>query len=516
MPFPRSSGILLHPTGFPSPFGIGDLGPSAFEFIDFLKNSGQKLWQILPLGTPGYGNSPYLAYSAMAGNPLLISPEKLAEVGLLHPEDWANLPHFSLDSVEFEQVQAYKIPLLWLAYDRFVAAGRPAPAAPTPAPQAPEAEPAPAPHPSYQEFCAAQVPWLEDYALYMALKAANDDRPWYDWEDPLRQRHPAAIAQARQTLAREIDFQRYLQFEFSRQWSALKTYANGHGISIMGDIPIYVAPDSADVWSCPHNFCLDPVTSQPALMAGVPPDYFSETGQLWGNPVYNWDYLTETEFAWWIQRFQVLLNYVDIIRIDHFRGFEAYWAVPQGETTALNGTWIEAPGHLFFKTLEAKLGKLPIVAEDLGIITPEVEAVRDQFGFPGMKILQFAFDSGSGNAYLPFNYEGRDWVVYPGTHDNDTTVGWFESRSPDEQQWVTNYLGSLGSAGIHWDLIRIAFSSVANQAIIAFQDILGLGSNARMNRPSTASGNWGWRYRAEALNDEVQESLRVMTQLYGR
>lgn len=498
MPFPRSSGILLHPTSFPSPFGIGDLGPSAFAFVDFLEESQQKLWQVLPLGTPGYGNSPYLAYSAMAGNPLLISLEDLATQGFLSPEDWDPLPDFPLDTVDFEKAEAVKLPLLRLAHQRFLVQA--------------DAEMQAA----YQEFCQAQADWLEDYALYMALKTAHPETAWYDWDPALRQRQPQALAQARSQLQAEVALQKYLQFEFDRQWVALRTYANDRNIQIIGDIPIYVAPDSADVWAYPENFCLDAETGTPALMAGVPPDYFSETGQLWGNPVYAWEHLELTGFAWWIRRFRRLLDYVDIIRIDHFRGFQAYWAVPMGEETALNGEWVEAPGEAFFQVLEKELGSLPIIAEDLGIITPEVEALRDQFGFPGMKILQFAFDSGAENPYLPFNYEGRNWVVYTGTHDNDTTAGWFCNRSEEQQQWVVNHLGCVSTAGIHWDLIRMAFSSVANQAIVPFQDLLGLGSDARMNTPSVAAGNWGWRYRSEALNETVSGQLKFVTGLTRR
>ena len=497
MAFSRTSGILLHPTSLPSRFGIGDLGAQAYGFVDFLADSAQQLWQVLPLGPTGYGNSPYLAYSAVAGNPLLISPDLLRDQGLLDEADFANLPEFPLETTNFELVTQVKMPLLRKACETFKSSALP--------------------HQQQQfaEFCASKAYWLDDYAFYMALKDAHEDGSWYTWDTAIAKRQPEAMEQWRQRLSAEIFYHKYLQFEFFRQWSELRHHANQRGIQIIGDIPIYVAHDSADVWANPENFCIDEETLQPSLMAGVPPDYFSETGQLWGNPVYNWEHLQQENFKWWVQRFQALLDYVDLIRIDHFRGFQAYWAVPEGETTAMNGRWIEAPGEMFFKVLDEKLGKLPIVAEDLGLITPEVEALRDQFEFPGMKILQFAFDSGPDNPYLPFCY-GRNFMVYTGTHDNDTTVGWFNQRSPEGKEAVVRYLGCTGPDGIHWDLIRLALSSVANQAIIPAQDLLGLGSEARMNTPSQAEGNWSWRYRPDALTWEIRDRLRHITELYGR
>ncbi|MBF2021522.1 MAG: 4-alpha-glucanotransferase [Hydrococcus sp. C42_A2020_068] len=494
----RASGILLHPTCFPSRFGIGDLGEEAYRFIDFLADSYQQIWQILPLGPTGYGNSPYLSYSALAGNPLLISPEKLVEDELLDEEDFANLPDFPLDRVDFELVTQTKMPLLQKASQTFK--------------QAASAEL----QEEFEKFCDRHSDWLEDYALFMSLKQLFEGESWNKWDKDIAKRKPDAIAQWKDRLGESIFFQKFLQFQFFRQWSALKQYANEKGISIFGDIPIYVAHDSVDVWANPELFCLDEETGEAALMAGVPPDYFSETGQLWGNPVYDWEKHQQTNFAWWMRRVEGILEYVDIIRIDHFRGFEAFWAVPQGEETAMNGEWIEAPGEAFFNLLKQKLGKLPIVAEDLGVITPEVEALRDKFGFPGMKILQFAFDSDRANPFLPFNYVNRNCIVYTGTHDNDTTVGWFNARSPEEQARVVDYLGCLCPDGIHWSLIRLALGSVANQAIFPFQDLLGLGNDARMNTPSVPDGNWGWRYRAEAVNSEVGEHLKYLTYLYGR
>jgi 4-alpha-glucanotransferase len=500
MSFPRSSGLLLHPTSLPSPYGVGDLGTEAYRFVDFLARSRQSCWQILPLGTPGHGNSPYLAYSAMAGNPLLLSPEQLVAHGLLEQGDLVEVPHFALDTVDFEAAKAFKVPLYRLAFEQFESQ--------TASSQTDQTE--------FEQFCRDQASWLDDYALFMAIKAEQGGTPWFEWDMALRSRQPEALRLARTRLARAISYQKFLQYQFFRQWTGLKTYANERNIQLIGDIPIYVAHDSADVWASPQNFCLNRETSQPTLMAGVPPDYFSETGQLWGNPVYRWDYLEQTGFAWWIERFEVLLTFVDIVRIDHFRGLQAYWAVPEGETTAINGSWIEAPGAALLSMIKAKLGQLPIIAEDLGIITPEVNALREKFDFPGMKILQFAFDSGPDNPYLPFNYEGRNWVVYTGTHDNNTTVGWFEARDPGAQAHVSTYLGHISPEGIHWDLIRLASSSVANQVITPVQDLLGLGSNARMNLPGQAEGNWNWRYRSDSLDESVSDRLRQVTEYYGR
>lgn len=497
MPFPRSSGILLHPTCFPSRFGIGDLGLEAYRFVDFLRESSQQFWQILPLGPTGFGNSPYMSYSAMAGNPLLISPEKLQDEGLLIDEDFANLPEFPADRVDFEQVIQSKTPLLQKACERF------------------KTNASPLQQKEFAGFCQSTANWLDDYALFMALRDTHEGASWHTWEPEIAKRKPEALDEWRERLTSEIFYHKFLQFEFFRQWSKLKNYAKLGGIQIIGDIPIYVAHNSAEVWAHPEIFCLDEETGEAALMAGVPPDYFSATGQLWGNPVYNWERLQQEDFHWWIERFRALLDYVDLIRIDHFRAFAAYWAVKEGETTAINGEWIEAPGEAFFEVLNEKLGKLPIMAEDLGIITPDVEALRDRFEFPGMKVLQFAFGSGPGNVYLPFNYE-RNFVVYTGTHDNNTTVGWFNELSDNERDALLRYLGCTSSEGIHWDMIRMALSSVANQAIFPLQDILGLGAEARMNFPSRSEDNWDWRYRSDALTEEVRDRLKTMTENFGR
>ena len=497
MPFPRSSGILLHPTCFPSRFGIGDLGLEAYRFVDFLRESSQQFWQILPLGPTGFGNSPYMSYSAMAGNPLLISPEKLQDEGLLIDEDFANLPEFPADRVDFEQVIQTKTPLLQKACERF------------------KTNASPLQQKEFAGFCQSTANWLDDYALFMALRDAHEGASWHTWEPEIAKRKPEALDEWRERLTSEIFYHKYLQFEFFRQWSELKNYAKLGGIQIIGDIPIYVAHNSAEVWAHPEIFCLDEETGEAALMAGVPPDYFSATGQLWGNPVYNWERLQQEDFHWWIERFRALLDYVDLIRIDHFRAFAAYWVVKQGETTAINGEWIQAPGEAFFEVLNEKLGKLPIMAEDLGLITPDVEELRDRFEFPGMKVLQFAFGSGPGNVYLPFNYE-RNFVVYTGTHDNNTTVGWFNELSDNERDGLLSYLGCTSSEGIHWDMIRMALSSVANQAIFPLQDILGLGAEARMNFPSRSEDNWDWRYRSDALTEEVRDRLKTMTENFGR
>lgn len=498
MPFPRSSGILLHPTSFPSRFGIGDLGEAAYRFVDFLAESYQLYWQILPLGPTGFGNSPYLSYSAMAGNPMLISPDRLRDDELLADWDFDQVPEFPADWIDFDQAIAVKMPLLQQACQTF------------------KAQASAEQKQQFQEFCHEKAYWLEDYALFMAIKGAMDGKSWYQWSPDIAKRQTEALDKWRRQLTAEIFFQKFLQYQFFRQWSDLKRYANERGIQIIGDIPIYVAHDSADVWANPNIFCLDVKTGEPAGMAGVPPDYFSATGQLWGNPVYLWKRLEKQNFDWWVKRFQSMLSYVDIIRIDHFRGLESFWCVSQGETTAMNGKWIAAPGSALLKTVKERLGSLPIIAEDLGVITPEVEALRDEFEFPGMKILHFAFGSGPGNPYLPINYYSRNCVVYTGTHDNDTTVGWFEKLSEHERWGLLSYLGPVSEEGIHWQLIRVALSSVANQALIPMQDLLGLGSDARMNTPGLAEGNWGWRYRGEVLTWDLRDRLKLLTETYRR
>ena len=497
MPSHRASGILLHPTSLPGRFGIGDLGTEAYRFVDFLAGSGQQYWQVLPLGPTGFGNSPYMSYSSMAGNPLLISLEILQGEGYLKDGDLWNVPEFPSDQVDYDRVIAYKMPLLQRAYDNFKTSATPAQRS------------------QFASFCDSKSYWLDDYAFFMALKEANEGASWYTWDPEFAQHRLEDLDKWGRRNAAAVAFHKFVQFQFFYQWANLKAYANKRGIEIIGDIPIYVAHDSADVWANPENFCLDEETYEPALMAGVPPDYFSETGQLWGNPVYDWEHLQKTNFKWWVQRFEAMLDYVDIIRIDHFRGFESYWAVPQGEETAMNGEWVEAPGAEFFTLLRSKLGKLPILAEDLGVITLAVESLRDHFEFPGMKILQFAFGSDPGNPFLPFNFV-RNCVVYTGTHDNDTTVGWYESREEREQKAILRYLGHVSPDGIHWDLIRLALQSIANLAIIPVQDLLGLDSQARMNFPGKAEGNWAWRYQPGVLTEPLRDFLQEMTTTFGR
>lgn len=498
----RLSGILLHPTSLPSAYGIGDLGNGAYRFVDFLAHGEQQVWQILPLGPTGAGNSPYLAYSALAGNPLMISLDILFGDELLTEEDLETVKEiFATQNphrINFDLVIKEKYPLLRKAFKAF---------------QQREDDEY---KQEFNQFCEDYDYWLGNYSLYMALKDYHDGKAWFQWDESIAKRNPEAIHTWQIKLGNEMFYHKFLQFSFFKQWCTLKEYANEKGVKIFGDIPIYVAHDSVDVWANQEIFCLDEKTGAAALMAGVPPDYFSETGQLWGNPVYNWEVLEENNFAWWIQRIKGMLEYVDIMRIDHFRGFEGYWAVPKGETTAINGEWLSAPGDKFFSILEEELGVLPIIAEDLGVITPEVEHLRDKYKFPGMKVLHFAFDSDRANGFLPYNYVDRNWVVYTGTHDNDTTVGWFEKRSFAERKRVVDFLGNIDNEGIHWSLIRLAMASIANLAIFPVQDLLGLGSSAKMNTPGTIVDNWSWRYLDGVLTDDISEHLKYLTYLYGR
>jgi len=498
MELTRTSGVLLHPISLPGRFGIGDLGDAAYRWVDFLAETGQTLWQLLPLGCTGldYGNSPYQSLSALAGSPLLISPERLAAQGTLTAADLERVPSFTEDAVDYAAVTAYKMPLLRRSFERFrEGAGK-------------------AERAAFQEFEKQQGEWLEDFALFMALKQAHDGRPWSAWEPAIRSRQPEALARWRRDLADSVEEQKYLQFQFSTQWTALKQYANARNIRIVGDVPIFVGYDSSDVWANPDQFSLND-EGQPIAVAGVPPDYFSKTGQRWGNPLYRWDAMETRGYDWWIRRFRVALQMIDVTRIDHFRGFEAYWAVPAAEETAINGHWIKGPGRDFFLAVRQALGDLPIIAEDLGLITADVLALRDGMAFPGMKVLQFAFGSDSRNEYLPHNYPTSHCVVYTGTHDNDTTVGWFRAASPKERAYVQRYTGGDGSR-IHWDLIRLAFGSTAEMAVVPLQDVLGLGSEARMNTPGQQSGNWAWRFGANALTKDVRDQLKEITETFGR
>lgn len=494
----RSSGVLLHPTSLPGRFGIGDLGSQAYEFVNFLAESFQQVWQVLPIGFTGCGNSPYSSFSALAGNPLLISPETLIEENLLSVEDCQDLPQFPLERVDYKLVTETKMPLLKKACENFKA-------------RATDEQ-----KNEFEEFRTRQAYWLDDFALFMALKEVHLGVSWNQWEPEIAFRKPEAIIEWTSKLVDEIFEHIFLQFQFFRQWKRLKQYANDSGVTIFGDIPIYVAHDSVDVWCNPQYFALDEETGEVTLMAGVPPDYFSETGQLWGNPVYEWEALEEDDFDWWVQRIKGMLEYVDLIRIDHFRGFQSYWAVEQGEETAIKGKWIEAPGEALFKTIRDRLGVLPFITEDLGDITPEVIALRDKFQFPGLKILQFAFDFNQDNPFVPYNYTTSNCVVYTGTHDNNTTVGWFEELSEDNKALVRDYLGCVCPEGIAWSLIRLGMSSVANLAIFPLQDLLSLGAEAKMNTPSEPEGNWEWRYLPGVLTPQLHETLKRLTVLYGR
>jgi 4-alpha-glucanotransferase len=504
--FPRASGILLHPTSLPGPFGIGDLGREAFAFIDFLAASGQSIWQVLPLGPTGYGDSPYQCFSAFAGNPLLISPAQLHEDGLLSDDDLNRDIRFRPTRVDFGQVIDYKKGLLERAFDAFK--------------RVPEGSL----RTEFIHFCRSSEWWLEDYALFRALKDAHGGIAWSDWEPRFAAREAQAIASAREALHDRIYAEKFFQFLFFKQWTALKDYCREKRITIIGDAPIFVAFDSADVWAHPEMFKLDS-HRRPIVVAGVPPDYFSKTGQLWGNPIYDWNAMRATGFRWWIDRLRGTLQTVDILRIDHFRGFAACWEVPGGDKTAERGQWVEVPGRELFTTLRNTFGEMPIIAEDLGVITPDVEALRDDFGFPGMRVLQFAFRGDSKTIDLPHNYI-RNCVVYTGTHDNDTTVGWFNSKAgmgstrnaqeiERERAYCLGYLNSDGRE-IHWDLIRAAWSSVANTAVVPLQDLLGLGSTARMNLPASERGNWQWRFKSGALTKRISDRLLELTELYGR
>ena len=488
----RESGILLHPTSLPGPGGIGSLGAEARRFVDFLAGAGQSLWQVLPLGPTSYGHSPYSGYSAFAGNPLLIDLETIAEEGDINRSDLhAELADAKID---FPAVERFKNNMLRQAAARFFANGT--------SERKDE----------FRRYCDTAF-WLNDFALFMAMKEAHDGKSWLHWPREIACREPAELAKYGESLQGAINAQKYIQWQFSQQWQALKQYANTRGIKIIGDIPIFVAFDSADVWTNPHLFHLDE-RGRPTVVAGVPPDYFSETGQLWGNPLYNWEAIAFHGYSWWIERIRSALEQCDIVRIDHFRGFEAYWEVPAAEKTAVNGRWVKGPGDALFTALIDSLGPLPVIAEDLGVITPDVEALRDRFGFPGMKILQFAFGSGPDNPYLPHNLV-REAVVYTGTHDNDTTAGWYAGLPAKEKRLIRDYLGS-GGKDIVGDLVRLALASVANMAVIPLQDILGQGSTGRMNVPGTPRDNWSWRFLADDIKEEHRSRLHNMTEMYGR
>jgi 4-alpha-glucanotransferase len=505
---PRCSGILLHVTSLPGRYGIGDLGPRAYEFADFLSAAGQKLWQVLPLGPTGYADSPYQCFSAFAGNPMLISLELLRDQGLLQKSDLDPSPSFSEEFVDFGPVIEFRMAALRRAAQAFFADGSRTERA------------------AFDGFLESAGPWLNDYALFMACKDAHRGTMWTRWDPQIRKRDPYAVSEWSRKLATEVRAYKYWQFEFFQQWQRLKTYCQERGIRFMGDIPIYVAHDSADVWAHPELFDLDD-QGRPNVVSGVPPDYFSATGQLWGNPIYRWDVLAASGYQWWIERFRGTLTLFDTVRLDHFRGFESYWEVPAGETTAIHGRWVKGPGDHFLSALQNAFGELPIVAENLGVITPSVEKLRREFGLPGMSLLQFAFGNDpQGPSFRPHNYS-RDLVAYTGGHDNDTTVGWWSSsgvgdsiRTPEdvrkEHDFARAYLNFRDDSEINWVMIQAVLASVADVAMVPLQDVLGLGSSARMNLPGTVGGNWKWRYRPDALSRDLSARLRSLVNLYDR
>lgn len=496
----RTSGVLLHVTSLPSPYGIGDLGPDAKKFIDFLVEAGQRYWQILPLGPVNevFGCSPYMSLSAFAGNPLLISPDLMVEDGLLTAKELEGLVDFSEYVVNFTGVIQSKTSLIRKAFFRLAGSGL---------------------EHAFRDFCQDESSWLLDYALFMTIREHDNGKPWSQWPDSLRHRDSEALLDIQKIYADTVSYYQFEQFVFFRQWFQLRSYAHDNGVLIIGDLPIYVGLDSVDVWANQSCFELDAKTCLPIHVAGVPPDYFSETGQRWGNPLYRWKSGgsdNEALYAWWRCRFRQMSRMVDSVRIDHFRGFEAFWQIPAEEETAVNGRWVKGPGRRFFKKMSDDIAGMPIIAEDLGIITPEVIKLRDALGLPGMKILQFAFDSDSENLYLPHNFDTVNCVVFTGTHDNNTACGWYlEDASEETRARVRRYAHSKGTE-VHWDLIRLAFSSVAVTALIPLQDILGFGGNCRMNMPGTAQGNWSWRCAARFMSPDVAKRLREETEFYGR
>lgn len=495
----RGSGILIHITSLPSPFGIGDMGPGAYKVVDFLSQAEQSIWQILPLSPTDliHYNSPYHSISAFACNPWLISPELMAQEGLLERGDIEPPPDLPADRVDYESAVRYKEKLLVRAYDRFKRSAKT--------------------DYEYEKFLSQNSHWLDDFALFMALKANFQGRMWSEWPGELRDRQPEAIRSARKNFDEKIKMAKFLQFAFFTQWTALRQYCNERGIQIIGDIPIYVDYDSVDVWTHPELFKLDG-QKKPYVGAGVPPDYFSETGQLWGNPIYKWDALRENGYDWWERRIAHNLKLFNFVRIDHFRGLVAFWEVPAGERTAINGKWVEAPAMDFFTHLTRKFSCLPIIAEDLGIITPDVREVMQHFEFPGMKLLLFAFGEGMPeNPYIPHNLV-KNCIAYTGTHDNNTVKGWFRNEATsDDRKRLFEYLGREAPLEeLHWELIRLVMMSVANAAVFPMQDVLGLDERARMNRPATQEGNWRWRLLPEQLTPELARKLAEMTKTYGR
>ncbi len=488
----RKSGVLMPIFSLPSEYGIGNFGKEAFRFVDFLEAAGQSYWQILPISPTNYGDSPYQSFSAYAGNPYFIDPQALIDTGLL-TEDEAKSFDFGTDAehVDYGKLYENRKSMLWLAFERFEK------------------------NEDYMAFCRENAHWLDDYALFMAIKNARGDTAWYEWPEPLRRRQDEAMESVAKALSRETDFYRFVQFKFSEGWRAIKNYANSRGIEIIGDIPIYVAYDSADVWCEPEQFMLG-ADLAPKEVAGCPPDAFSDEGQLWGNPLYNWAFMKKDGFSWWCRRLSFALKLYDVVRIDHFRGLESFYAIPYGDKDAKGGRWRKGPGMALFRALKEELGgDLPIIAEDLGFLTPEVLRLLKNSGFPGMKVLQFAFDSREESDYLPHNYP-RKCVVYTGTHDNDTINGWMTSAPGDDVKNAYKYLGVPEGESLCWPMMRAAQMSVADTCILMMPDLVGLGSEGRINTPSTLGDNWRFRIKGECINDWLAEVLREMTALYGR
>ena len=494
MRFPRRAGLLLHPTSLPGRFGIGDLGPAAYRWVGALARARQTLWQVLPLGPTGFGDSPYQCFSSMAGNPYLVSPERLVDDGLIEQKELERAPQFGDGPVDFGPVIEFKLRILDAAWARFRAGG-----------SALEGE--------FERFRTEHAGWLDDFALFMALKSEHGGRAWVEWDLGVAQRQAGAMGAARERLADAADAQRFRQFLFSRQWQALRRYAHDHGIQIIGDVPIFVAHDSADVWSHRELFKLD-AHGRPTVVAGVPPDYFTPTGQLWGNPIYRWDVHAKSGYAWWLDRIRATLEVVDIVRLDHFRGFEAYYEVAADAPTAEHGEWVRGPGGALFEAIRGTLGEVPILAEDLGFITPGVTALREAFDMPGMKILQFGFGAGAKHEFLPHNFP-KHCIAYTGTHDNEPARAWFAAAPEHERHYARRYLG-CDDAGFTWALIRAGVASVSHTAIAQLQDVLELGADARMNLPGRPTANWAWRFRWEQLEDWRLERLAEWAEDYGR
>lgn len=488
----RESGVLMHITSLPGPYGVGTMGRQAFAFVDFLRKAGQSYWQILPLTPTGYGDSPYQSCSTFAGNHYLIDLDKLVEQGLLQRHEVENVRWcVSERKTDFGLLYNNKLNVLRIAYGRFRGGE------------------------DFERFCHDNDAWLSDFALFMALKSRNGGQPWYRWEDGLKFRSPDAIWQARQELKDEIRFYSFVQYIFFQQWNALRSYAHANNISIIGDVPIYVPYDSVDVWSNPELFQMDD-SLNPVVVAGCPPDAFSADGQLWGNPIYRWDLMAQDGYAWWIRRLAAAGKLYDVVRMDHFRGFEAYWEVPFGHTTAKSGRWVKGPGMDFINAVKRELPELKLIAEDLGFLTQEVLDLRDASGFPGMKVLEFAFDSREPSDYLPHTYIPNT-VCYTGTHDNMTMRQWFDTASPAAVQYAREYMRLDDYEGLVWGVIRTAFSSVSDLCVVQMQDFLNLGGEARMNFPGTLSdANWTWRGGYEVMDDNLARRIRYLTELYGR